>query len=395
MRKRTVFLVGVVALAATGFVLAQKGYWTPGGALAQLLQPQGKGGQGSETTGQSAPAQAPRGVPVEVATAVKKKTPVRIEALGTVTPIASVALKTRIDSEITAIHFADGANVKQGDVLITLDGRAVEAQIRQVEGNVARDKAQLEGAQRDVNRYAELVAKNATPVTNLDNAKTQASIYTAAVMADEAALQNLKVQLSYTTIRAPISGRMSAATFKVGNIVRAADLLPIATIIQTAPIYVSFPMPQTQLPALRQALAAESATIQAVVPGDARIAEGTVTMIENTVDAATGTVQVRATMPNKSELLWPGTLVQVQLTLREEEAVVVPTTAMQASQAGNFVFVVKDGKAVQQPVKVARTINSETVLESGLSGGEIVVTDGHLQLTNGANVAIRERKSGT
>jgi len=392
MRKGTVLLVSVVTLAAIGAVLAWKGYWTPAGALAQLQQ---QTVQRNPTAGQAAPAQGPRGVLVEVAKAVKKMTPVKVEALGTVTPIASVALRTRIDSEITAIHFADGGNVKQGDVLITLDGRAIEAQIKQVEGNIARDKAQLEGAQRDVNRFTELVAKNATPVTNLDNAKTQVAMYTAAMMANEAALQNLKVQLSYTTIRAPISGRISAVPFKLGNIVRMADVLPMATIIQTAPVYVSFPMPQGQLPALREALRGESASIQAVIPGDTRVAEGNVTMIENTVDAATGTVQVRATMPNKDEVLWPGTLVQVQLTLREEEGVVVPTTAMQVSQAGNFVFVVKDGKAVQQPVKIARMLGPETVLESGLSGGETVVTDGHLQLNNGSTVAIRERKAGT
>ena len=395
MKKGIVFLAGVLALAATGYVLVQKGYWTPSGALAQWL-PAAPAPAPQGTTGQAPAApQGPRGIPIEVGTAVKKKTPVRVEALGTVTPMASVALKGRIDSEITGIHFADGARVKQGDVLVTLDGRAIEAQIQQVEGNIARDKAQLEGAERDIRRYTELVAKNATPVTNLDNAKTQASIYTAAVMADEAALQNLKVQLSYTQIRAPIAGRISAAAFKVGNIVRMADLLPIATIIQTAPVYVSFPMPQTQLPSLRQALAAESASILAVIPGDTRTADGTVTMIENTVDAATGTVQVRATMPNKNEVLWPGTLVQVQLTLREEEGVVVPTPAVQLSQAGNFVFVVKDRKAVQQPVKVSRVLGGETVVESGLSGGETVVTDGHLQLSNGSNVVIREKKAGT
>jgi RND family efflux transporter MFP subunit len=391
MRKGIALLVGATALAAIGFVLIQKGYWSPGGALAQLLQPQGQVAPG-QGQGPSRQAQA---VPVEVATAVRKRTPVRVEALGTVTPIASVALKTRIDSEITAIHFGDGANVKQGDLLVTLDSRAIQAQIQQVEGNVARVRAQLEGAQRDVNRYTELVARNATPITNLDNAKTQAAIFTAQVMADEAALQNLKVQLSFCTIRAPISGRISAAAVKVGNIVRTADVQAIATIIQTAPVYVSFPMPQSQLPALRQALAAESASIQAIVPGDTRIAEGTVTMIENTVDAATGTVQVRATMPNQSEILWPGTLVQVQLTLREEEAVVVPTAAMQINQAGSFVFVVKDRKAVVQSVTVARSMGDETVLESGLAGGEAVVTNGHLQLTNGVDVAIRERKAGT
>ena len=179
---------------------------------------------------------------------MKKSTPVQIEALGTVTPMASVAIKSRIDSEITGMHFADGARVKQGDLLITLDSRAIEAQILQAEGNIARDKAQLEGAERDIRRYTELVAKSATAITNLDNAKTQAAVYAAALKADEAMLKNLQVQLSYATIRAPISGRISAASVKVGNFVRSADLLPIATIIQTAPVYVSFPMPQIQLP---------------------------------------------------------------------------------------------------------------------------------------------------
>ena len=237
---------------------------------------------------------AQRVVAVEVATAVKKSTPVQIEALGTVTPMASVAIKSRIDSEITEIHFADGARVKQGDLLITLDSRAIEAQILQAEGNIARDKAQLEGAERDIRRYTELVAKNATPVTNLDNAKTQAAVYAAALKADEAMLKNLQVQLSYATIRAPISGRISAARVKVGNFVRSADLLPIATIIQTAPVYVSFPVPQVSLPALREAIAEGTSSVDAVIPGEPKRAVGRIAMIENTVDAATGMVNVRA-----------------------------------------------------------------------------------------------------
>ena len=205
--------------------------WNPAGPL----DPHGAVAQ--------APAR-PRLVAVEVATAVKKSTPVQIEALGTVTPMASVAIKSRIDSEITGSAFRRRRAGEAGRLLITLDSRAIEAQILQAEGNIARDKAQLEGAERDIRRYTELVAKNATPVTNLDNAKTQAAVYAAALKADEAMLKNLQVQLSYATIRAPISGRISAASVKVGNFVRSADLLPIATIIQTAPVYVSFPVPQ-------------------------------------------------------------------------------------------------------------------------------------------------------
>jgi membrane fusion protein, multidrug efflux system len=301
-------------------------------------------------------------------------------------------VRPRIDSEITAIEFADGAMVRQGDVLVRLDSRAIDAQIQQAEGNLARDQAQLEGAERDMRRYTDLVAKGATPILNLDNAKTQVGTFAGAIKADQAQIQNLKVLLSYCTIKAPISGRISAAALKVGNFVRVADSQPIATIIQIAPIYVTFTVPQASLPDIRKALAAETATVMAITPGESRSASGAVTMIENTVDGMTGLVTIRATMPNTDDLLWPGTLVNVQLTLRDEEAVVVPTAAVQVSQQGTFVFVVRDGKAAVQAVKVARVAGRDTVLESGLQGGETVVTDGFLQLTNGARVAVRGNK---
>ncbi len=374
-----------MVLALAGGLGAHFGLWQPG-KLA-FWRPEG-------AVAQSPRQPAGRAVPIDVATAVKKKVPVRIDLIGTVTPIASVAVKTRIDTEITAVHFKDGAMVKQGDLLFSLDSRAIEAQIRQVEGQLARDVASLEGAERDVRRYTELVAKSATPVTNLDNAKTQVGIFAGAKKADEASIENLKVQLSYTSIRAPISGRASMAAVKVGNFVRQADPTPLATIIQVAPVYVTFALPQRSLPELRRALSNETASIKAIIPGDPRQADGQVTMIENTVDATTGTVPVRATMPNADELLWPGTLVSVQLTFREEEAVTVPPTAIQVSQTGAFVFVVKDGVASVRPVKVARVLDAETVLESGLEGGETVVTEGQLLLSDGTRVAPRAPKPG-
>jgi RND family efflux transporter MFP subunit len=370
-RKLGIVVAGVVALGLAVWVVR----WAsaPGSSVAQ--------GQGA------------RAVSITVASAVKKKTPVRVEALGTVTPIASVAIKPRVDSEISEIGFADGATVKAGDVLMKLDSRSIEAQIEAAEGLVARDQAQLEGAERDVRRYTELVSKNATPVTNLDNAKTQAAVYSAAKLADQGTLANLKVQLSYTTIRAPISGRISAASVKVGNFVRSADVAPIATIIQVAPIYITFSVPQGTLPNIRKALAAETATIEAAVPGEQRKAAGAVTMIENTVDPGTGMVLIRATMPNTDEFLWPGTLVTTQLTLREEEAVTVPSAAIQVSQAGSFVFVVKDGKVQVRPVKVARVVGTETAIEAGVEAGEVIVTDGFLLLTDGTAVTVRAPKA--
>jgi len=336
----------------------------------------------------------PRPVAVEVATAVKKKTPLLVEALGNVTTIASVAVKPRIDDEIVGIHFADGAFVKQGDLLVTLDTRALQAQIGQAEANVARDQAQLEMAERDFRRYTELVGKGATPQINVDNARTQGDTLRAAIKADNAALENLKVQLSYCFIRAPISGRISQASVKVGNFARSADLVPIATINQIAPIYVTFLVSQRSLPEIRLALAEGEATVEAVVPGETRVGSGRVTMIENTVDPTTGMATIRATMPNQDELLWPGTLVSARLTLRTEDTVVVPSLAVQVSQQGNFVYVVKDNIATVTPVKVARSLGTEAVIESGVKEGDVVVTDGHLLLTDGAHVAVRQSRSG-
>jgi multidrug efflux system membrane fusion protein len=330
-----------------------------------------------------------RGVPVEVTTAERKTMPVRVESLGNVSPIASVAIKARLDTAITGVHFRDGARVEQGQLLFTLDGRALEAQIAQTEGMVARDNAQLAGAERDVARYTDLVAKSATPVVNLDNAKTQADVFRAAIKSDEALLNNLKVQLSYCTITAPIAGRISAAAVKIGNFVRQADTVPMATINQMAPVYVSFTVPQQVLPDIRKALAAETATVEALIPGATERASGQVTMIENTVDSATGMATVRATMPNDGEVLWPGTLVTTEVTLRSEEAVVVPSNAVQVSQTGNFVFVIDNNVAKVQPVNVERTVGTDSVIAKGLSGGETVVTEGQLLLSNGALVNIR------
>jgi len=378
MRKRIVVVVAVVAAVAAGCAIAatRSGLW-PGGAVAQ------------------APRQnAPRAVPVEVVVATKKVVPVRMEALGSVTPIASVAIKPRVDSEITGVHFGDGAMVRQGDLLFTLDSRAIEAQVRQVEGLLAGARANLEQAERDVARYTELLAKSATTLVTLQNARTQTNIWRASVDSNTAQLENLNILLSYCTIRAPITGRASMAAVKVGNFVRAVDS-PLATIIQTAPVYVTFALPQGYLSDLRQALASESATIEAIIPGDPRRASGQVTMIENSVDAPTGTVPVRATMPNTDELLWPGTLVTVQLTFREEEAVTVPSTVVQMSQTGSYVFVVDNDVATVRPVQVARVFGSESVLASGLEGGETVVTNGQLLLSNGTKVTARPPKVGS
>ena len=366
------WLLGGVALALVAIAVLVRGFWTTDGAARSQAQA--------------------RAVPVDTAVAERKSMPVRLTALGSVTPIASVAIKTQVDTTITAVQFRDGAHVEKGDMLFTLDCRQIEADMKRVQAVIDGAQATLEQSQRDVERYTDLVARSATPIVTLNNAQTAVNVSRATAESNRAQLENLKVQLSFCNIRAPISGRISMANVKVGNFVRQADTAPMATINQMVPVYVTFTVPQKNLPDIRKAIAAETATVEAVIPGEDRRANGQVTMIENTVDATTGMATVRATMPNKDELLWPGTLVSIDMTLRSEDGIVVPSNAVQVSQTGTFVFVVKDGVAAVQPVTVERQVGTDCVIASGLNGGEAVVTEGQLLLSNGTRVNARAPK---
>src|ERR1700694_3454613 len=375
MKKRTLMFfvaaLGIGALAA----FVTRSSWTSGGASAQ------------------GPQRA-RVISVELAKAERKPVPVDIDSIGTVTPISSVALKSRVETTIVSVHFEDGAKVSQGDLLFTLDARQIDAQIEQAEGTLAKDQAQLEGAQRDLRRYSDLIGKGATTQVNVDNAKTQADILIGTIKADKSALDNLKVQKSYTTIRAPFSGRISAANVKIGNFVRPADTAPLAVINQMAPVYVTFAIPQRVLVDLREAMATGGSRVIATIPGHQRSEDGKVAMVENSVDSTTGMVTVRGIMSNENETLWPGILVNTKLVIRTEEAVIVPTAAVQRSQSGNYVFIMKDGKAHVQPVNVSRPFQGISVVTTGLSGGEDVIVDGQLLLSEGTPVAARTPKAG-
>lgn len=368
------WLLGVAVLALIGVAVLTRGYWGSDGATRTARPPA-------------------RVVPVEIATAERKRVPVRLDALGTVTPMASVAIKARLETTITGVHFRDGAIVNKGDLLFTLDCRQIEADMKRVQAVIDGAQASFEQSQRDVERYTELASRNATPIVTLNNAQTSVNISRATAESNRAQLENLKVQLGFCAMRAPISGRISMANVKVGNFVRQADTAAMATINQIAPVYVSFSVPQKALPDIRQAIAAETATVEAIVPGEKKRASGQVAMIENTVDPATGMVMIRASMPNTDEVLWPGTLVTAEMTLRTEDAVVVPWSAVQVSQTGNLVFVVKDGVAKVQPVKVERQVVGQAVISEGLNGGETVVTDGQLLLAEGTRVNPRNGKT--
>jgi multidrug efflux system membrane fusion protein len=384
-RKKWFFGVTVLALAGAAVLVHNKwptvlkGYWPAERAAAQ---------QSGRRGGANGP------VPVEVAKAARKLVPIQLNALGTVTPIASVAIKTQVDTTITAVHFQDGAKVNKGDLLFTLDCRQIEADIKRVQAVIEGAEATLAQAKSDVARYTELAARNATPIVTLNNARTLVNVTTATAASNRAQLESLKVQLGFCSIKAPISGRISMAHVKVGNFVRQADSSPMATINQMAPVYVSFTVPQKNLPAIRQALAAKTALVTAFIPGAKQSETGQVSMIENEVDVATGMATVRATMPNTDEALWPGTLVSVDLTLRSEEAVVVPTNAIQVSQAGSIVFVVDSNVAKVRHVTVEREVGDSSVITAGLKAGETVVTEGQLRLKNGTRVSTHGRNGG-
>ena len=374
MIRRGAIVGAIVICAVVVAAYFTRPYWMPGGAA-----PQG--------------ARA-RAVSVLAATAELKPIPVDVDSIGTVATIQSVAIKSRIETMIDNVNFEDGAKVNTGDILFRLDARQIDAQISQAEGVVTKDQAQVAGAERDLTRYSDLIGKGATPQTNVDNARTAVDAARGTLLADQAMLENLKVQKSYTVIRAPISGRISAAAVKAGNFVRPSDNGAIATINQMAPVYVVFAVPQRYLAELRDGMAAGTTKVIATMPGDKKSETGKVAMIENTVDATTGMVTVRGIMDNTSEILWPGTIVTTKLIMRDENAVTVPSVAIQHSQGGDFVYVVKDGKAVVTSVTVNRTSQGRSVIASGLSGGETVVTDGQLLLSNGTPVEIRARKAG-
>jgi RND family efflux transporter MFP subunit len=334
------------------------------------------------------PGQGPRVVPVSLGMADRRPMPVRFDTIGQVQPLASVTVRSRVESQVLSVAFEDGSQVKKGDILFQLDQRGIEAQIKQAEATLARSRAQLEQAQRDVKRNEALAANEYASRQKLDDSKTSVSTLQAQIRSDEAVLENLNVSLSYYTIRAPISGRVGVAGVKAGNIAKTGDSsVALATINQMSPIYVSFAVPQRLLPELRTALAQGTSKVQATPQGTEDAIDGKVAVIENAVDAASGTVTLRGIFENADEILWPSALCNVRLVIRTEpDAVVVPKEAVQTSQNGTIVFVVKDNIARVRPVVVDRTLRGLSVIKSGLEGNETVVTDGQLMLTEGTRV---------
>jgi multidrug efflux system membrane fusion protein len=401
----------------------------------------------TEQKAESKQAQRRPPVAVAVAPVEQKSMALQITAIGTVEAYTQVTVRAQVGGELMRVHITEGQDVKKGDLLFTIDPRTLESTLAQVQANLAKDRVQVQQAraafQRDqarvsqaraalardqaqaknaeiqAKRYAELLAKELISREQHDQIQTSALALAATVQADEAdvrsaqetvhadeaairsaeevvkadeaLLENARVQLGYTVIRAPMDGRTGSLGLTAGNVVRANDST-LLVINQVRPIYVSFTVPQQQLPAIKRYMAEDALAVRALPSGDPKPVAGKVTFVDNTVDPTTGTIRLKATFGNGENRLWPGQFVNVTLTLTTEpDAIVIPAQAVQSGQGGSqFVFVLKDDSTVDnRRITVERTQGAETVVAKGLQPGEKVVIDGQPRLTPGAKVEVR------
>jgi multidrug efflux system membrane fusion protein len=349
--------------------------------------------------------------------------PVTIPAVGTAEPVATVQIRAQVTGQLSAIHFTEGQEVKKGAPLFILDARPFEAALQQAEAVLARDTAQAKNAQSQRVRYEDLFKRGLIPRDQYETQMATATALESTLAADQAQIENAKLNLQYTKIVAPISGRTGSLNVHQGDLIRANDTTPLVVINQVAPIYVTFSVPGRFLPDIRRyntqhPLRIEARIQPAGTPGAPQIAPphpgaapaettddgskvdppsnpaplaieaGNVSFIDNTVDPTTGTIRLKGTFGNEDHALWPGLFVQVTLVLRTDaNAVVVPSVAIQASQVGQFVFVVKPDKTAEvRNVVVERQQGEESVIAQGLKPGEEVVTDGQLRLNAGSRV---------
>ena len=398
MVRLAVLAVIAVAVGGAGYVYRDEVAQKLGLATASAAE---KGGAASPAA--SAQPQGRRGrlnpggpVPVVITKVTKKPLPIVLEAVGTVQAIASIQIKARLDSQIMKVGVEEGALVKEGDLLFELDSRTLKAQLGQIEAQIRKDQAQIVQAKRDTERADGLLTKGAGTVVQRDNSSTTLKSLEAQLESDEATRQSVLTQLSFTEIRAPVSGRIGSISSKAGTVVRIGDnttTSALATINQVDPIYVAFAVPQVFLPDIRASMAKGDVKVNALID-DTRKQSGVIAFLENNVDPLTGTVTAKARIDNATEGLWPGQFVKVEVILGvEPEAIAVPAPASQLGPQGPYLFVVKDGVAELRNVVIKRTQNGESVIGKGLDGGEQVVVDGQLRLVNGANVGIRPATS--
>jgi multidrug efflux system membrane fusion protein len=368
-KTRSLFVIAALVLAGLG-------YWKFSAAPSNAAKPMS----------------GPPPAPVTVAKAESKSVPIRIRAVGNVQASATVAVKSRLDGEITQVGFKEGQEVMAGDVLFVLDQRQLQAQLRQAEASVARDRAQLDSTRAERDRQVELAKKDFSSRQQFERAQSNFVALEASIRASEAAAENIRVQLSYATIRAPMDGRAGALLADKGNVVKANDVNPLVVLNQIKPVHVAFGLPERHLPEIKRRLADNALPVEVTVAEDiSNPVRGAVVFVDNKVDATTATISLKASFPNTDLALWPGQFARVTLFLgNEENSVVVPAQAVQVSQQGSMVYVVREDKGLEiRKVEVRRTVDGEAVIAKGVAAGETVVTEGHFRLTPASKVAVK------
>ncbi len=337
-------------------------------------------------------------IPVTTALVTKQDVPVYLTGLGTVQASQSVVLKARVDGQINMIAFKEGALVKEGDVIAQIDPRLFQAQLEQAQAQKLKNEALLTNAKADLARSSSLLKNEFASRQSVDAQKSLVAQYTAALQSDQAQINYQQTQLGYATIRSPISGITGARQIDVGNIVRASDTNGIVVVTQIEPISVLATVPQDALDSIRSAMKSSDLKLFAYGRTDTTPrAEGKLTLIDNQIDAATGSLHLKGTFENIDHALWPGQFVNVKLLIKtENNAITVPTAAIQRGQNGPYVYVLKKDETVEvRPVTSLRTLDGTAVIEKGLQEGESVVIEGQYRLKPGVKAKAQPLKTAT
>jgi len=347
-------------------------------------------GAGKKPTS-SRQAGPPPPAPVEVATVEQRSMPIEMKSIGTVEPIATVQIKSKVQGEILQVHFADGAQVKAGDALFSIDPRTFDAALKRAQANFAIAQTTADNASEQAERYTTLIKRGVASKEQTSQFLTTAESQKSELAARQADVDEARLSLEWTRVTAPISGRAGAALLKAGNIAQP-NVDTLAVINQMQPIYVAFSLPESSLASVRQWMTKGQVVVTAYEPDSGReLGFGTLSFVDNSVDRASGMITFKATFPNTEESLWPGQFVDVTVKLAEEaNSIVIPSTAISEGQKGSQVFVVEGDKAVLRPVEVERSVGSFSVIKSGLQPGERVITRGQLRVSAGGKVAVKD-----
>lgn len=346
-----------------------------------------------EKTKDEKPAVKSRPAAVSVAKAVEKTVPVEIRAIGNVESYTAVAVKPRVGGMIVRQFVRDGQEVSKGDLLFNIDSRPLEIALKEAQARLERDIALLRKAEADLNRYKKLIEKDAVTQEQYDQTQANLNALRATVRLDEAGVENVRLEIEYAAVRSPVSGKAGAVLVNEGNIVKANDDRSLVIIAQIQPVYVSFSVPEQQLPAVLHAMSETKLRVSVFVSDQNTDPEiGELAAVDNTVDKSTGTVRLKGLFANPHKMLWPGQFVRVILKLADiQSALIIPSQAVQTGIEGQYVFVVKADAAVEmRPIVIGKILDSETLVEKGLSAGESVVTAGHILLVPGVKVEVRE-----